>query len=312
VTNGEANRLGQLPQFFDALVVDAPCSGEGMFRKLDIAQEEWSMQNIQMCQARQKQILEDLWPSLKDGGCLIYSTCTFNTAENENIATWVAGNLGARGVSIDIHPDWGIFCNEQNDVTTYRCYPGKCKGEGFTLTVLRKESVTVGIKARYPKINKYLELVKTKEQPTLWQWINHENFALYRDQSQNVYSFLAAFEQEVDILGSVVKIVQPGASVASIKGKDLIPDPSFALSIICNRPSFDIVEVDANTSLRYFAKTLNSIDTASNGWKLLVHNGIATGFVKVIGNRINNSYPQEWRIRMNYGEADVEDVLRFL
>ena len=121
VTQSDPAAFGALHGFFDIAVVDAPCSGEGMFRKDERAVAEWSPANVQLCAARQRRILADFWPSLRPGGFLIYSTCTFNRQEDEDNVDWICRELGA----------------ERLDMRHF--YPGEDRGEGFFAALLRKE-----------------------------------------------------------------------------------------------------------------------------------------------------------------------------
>ncbi|MDD4778882.1 MAG: RsmB/NOP family class I SAM-dependent RNA methyltransferase [Fermentimonas sp.] len=138
ITNNIPKDFTAFSHFFDLILVDAPCSGEGMFRKDEIAIQEWSADNVKTCAARQKNILSDIWPSLKTGGILIYSTCTYNTSENEENALWAANELGAEFIEIEIDPAWGISPSVTQGVIAYRFFPHKTKGEGLFVTILRK------------------------------------------------------------------------------------------------------------------------------------------------------------------------------
>ncbi|MBO4986505.1 MAG: RsmB/NOP family class I SAM-dependent RNA methyltransferase, partial [Paludibacteraceae bacterium] len=109
VTHNQAADFGmRLPSLFDCILVDAPCSGEGMFRKDDGAISEWSEKNVNACVERQRKIVQDVWDALRPGGLLIYSTCTFNPWENEENVEWIAETLGADILPVNIHPSWGI------------------------------------------------------------------------------------------------------------------------------------------------------------------------------------------------------------
>lgn len=105
---------------YDIIVTDVPCSGEGMFRKGAQAQDNWSVNNVMLCASRQKRIVSDVWPALREGGFLIYSTCTFNRYEDEDNVEWICNELGAE-------------CLKQRHF-----YPGEDRGEGFFTALLRK------------------------------------------------------------------------------------------------------------------------------------------------------------------------------
>ena len=108
VTNNKPSDFSQFASFFDAILVDAPCSGEGMFRKDETAVSEWSPANVRMCAERQREILADVWSALKQDGLLIYSTCTFNEYENEENVRWIAQELGAEVLRLHVEPGWNI------------------------------------------------------------------------------------------------------------------------------------------------------------------------------------------------------------
>ena len=135
VTHNAPALFGEaLPNTFDCVLVDAPCSGEGMFRKDEQAIAEWSPRNVRLCVDRQRTILHDMWDALKPGGILIYSTCTFNRHECEENALWIADELGADILPLGLDPSWGIT----ESIAGYHCYPHLVRGEGFYLCVLRK------------------------------------------------------------------------------------------------------------------------------------------------------------------------------
>ena len=121
VTNSDPADFGQLDNFFDVLLTDVPCSGEGMFRKDPVAVSEWSPQNVELCYQRQRRILSDVWPSLKPGGIAIYSTCTYNVHEDEENIAWICQELGAEVLEVPVSADWGITGNLlNNDFPVYR------------------------------------------------------------------------------------------------------------------------------------------------------------------------------------------------
>ena len=138
VTNNDPKDFSSLPNFFDLILVDAPCSGEGMFRKDEIAINEWSIENVTMCAVRQKSILKDAWDSLKPGGFLIYSTCTYNTLENEHVAQWALHALDADFIEVDVDWAWDITNSYDDKVKAYRFFSHKTKGEGLFVTVIKK------------------------------------------------------------------------------------------------------------------------------------------------------------------------------
>ena len=138
VTNNDPNDFKRLPAFFDAIVIDAPCSGEGLFRRDERAIQEWSPDNAQLCAQRQQRIVADVWPALKEGGILIYSTCTFNPAENEENIKWLNEFADIEPITLNLSDNWGITRTDAGELPCYRFYPHKVDGEGFFLAVVRK------------------------------------------------------------------------------------------------------------------------------------------------------------------------------
>lgn len=140
VTNNYARdyRKSGLP--FDLILTDVPCSGEGMFRKDPQAIAEWSLQKVIQCQQLQREIVNDIWPCLKPGGILIYSTCTFNRHENEDNVQWIARELGADFITIPVEASWGITGSLTEDIPVYRFLPGYTRGEGLFMAVLKKSN----------------------------------------------------------------------------------------------------------------------------------------------------------------------------
>ena len=134
VTNNYAEDFQAFSHTFDLIICDAPCSGEGMFRKDPASIGEWSLANVETCWRRQRDIVSNIWHTLKEDGIFIYSTCTYNPKEDEENVAWMAETLGAEVLSCHPHPDWGL--TERNT----HFYPHRTKGEGFFISVLRKTS----------------------------------------------------------------------------------------------------------------------------------------------------------------------------
>lgn len=140
VTSRQARFFGQMPSAFDLILCDVPCSGEGMFRKDEGAVSEWSKANVDMCWRRQRDIVSDVWEGLKPGGFMIYSTCTYNTLENEENVRWIATELGADILPCNPLPEWNIKGNLLPGADFDCCHfmPHLTRGEGFFCALLRK------------------------------------------------------------------------------------------------------------------------------------------------------------------------------
>ena len=140
VTNLYPRDYRKQKRHFDFILCDVPCSGEGMFRKDEATIREWSPQNVEKCWQLQREIVNDAWKCLNDGGVLVYSTCTFNTKENEENVRWMMEELGAEIVPIEIKPEWNITGSllEGFNEPVYRFIPGITRGEGLFMCVVRK------------------------------------------------------------------------------------------------------------------------------------------------------------------------------
>ena len=133
VSNHEAEDFKPLNGFFDLVLIDAPCSGEGLFRKDENARREWSVDNVKLCAARQRKIVANAVDLLREGGILLYSTCTYNAQENMGNVQWVAEQFDCESLSINLPPNWGVVELNENNRYGYQCYPHLLKGEGLSL-----------------------------------------------------------------------------------------------------------------------------------------------------------------------------------
>ncbi len=294
VTNNAPKDFRQFPGFFDAVLVDAPCSGEGMFRKDAGAIKEWSMQNVQNCAIRQKSILQDVWGSLKDSGLLIYSTCTYNREENEEQIAWICGELGAEHLKIDISDFDGIV---ESDLG-YRFYPHKVQGEGLFMAVLRKNDsgkYTPGLRT-----NKVLKESKIIDRSKLYsnQILNSERFEIIELQNQ-IHAIPKSHPDVYLGFRHRLNCLLNGVLIADTKGKDHIPAHQFALSKIINSRQFSSFEVDYDTAISYLKRDNILLPyTTQRSYVLIRYKQQVLGWVKHLGNRTNNMYPQHWRIKM--------------
>lgn len=294
VTNNAPKDFQQFPQFFDAVLVDAPCSGEGMFRKDAGAIQEWSMQNVQNCAIRQKDILQDVWDSLKDNGLLIYSTCTYNREENEEQVAWICSELGAEQIKVDISIFGGIVESDYG----YRFYPHQIKGEGLFMAVLRKSSAGhAASNSRTNKLRKNTPIINhTKAYGS--QILNSENFEIIEQNNQIRAIPLSHLEVCLRLQNHLNCLIN-GVLIAEIKAKDHIPAHQFALSKIINSNQFLFYDVDYNTAISYLKReNILLPGTLQRAYVLIRYKQQILGWVKHLGNRTNNMYPQYWRIKM--------------
>ena len=323
VTNSDPAEFAPLTSFFDVMLTDVPCSGEGMFRKDPNAIEEWSPENVTICWQRQRRILSDIWPSLRPGGILIYSTCTYNTLENEENVRWMCNEFGAEVLPLDIPDSWNITGNLLPDETfpAYRFLPHRTPGEGLFLAVVRKPlsaeegtisrpSLCDGATKRKGKKGVSTPVLVSKEHLALAKsWLLHpENYEL-STHGTVISAFARQRLPELGALSAALRIVQAGITLGEVKGKDLIPHHSLAMSRAYRAGSFSTEEVSYEQAIAYLRKEAISLsETAPRGYVLLLYKDTPLGFVKNIGNRANNLYPSEWRIRSGYLPEEIRTL----
>lgn len=317
VTNEDSFVLAShFPGFFNAIQVDAPCSGEGMFRKLPEAIEQWSMENVAICAARQKEILDNAAVMLKPGGVIVYSTCTFSKEENEDVIEYF----------LERHPD---FTLEEME----RFWPHKVDGEGhFVAKLVRRGSVNelgadydvcedscnkvedTGLKAdRKIKKNKNSKNRKNETKPALTKenmklltefldetisedmaaWIKNSGLVMFGEQLYRLP------DMEVDIKG--LKVQRAGLHIGEFKKQRFEPSHSLALALKLSEAK-NVVKLtwdDPQTTGFFNGQSvmLSDEQTAEckKGWALVCVDGYTAGWGKVNGTQVKNHYPKGLR-----------------
>ena len=299
VTNNDPKDFQRLPNYFDVIVVDAPCSGSGLFRKDPNAINEWSENNVALCAQRQQRIIADIMPSLKNGGTLIYSTCSYSKEEDEEIADWMAEELKVESVKLRVEDSWGIVetVSKKSASFGYRFYPDKVKGEGFFIAAFKKpESMqTISeVKSQKSKIKTKQAFTAKEIEAVKPYLVNADNY-FYIKQNEEVIAMPVHLENELAIIQSALYIKKAGVRLGTIIRNEMIPAHDLAVSNIIH---LDIprLDVDTETALQYLRKVDLNIESAIKGWVLLTCQGLAIGWIKIMANRTNNYYPKEWRI----------------
>jgi 16S rRNA C967 or C1407 C5-methylase (RsmB/RsmF family)/NOL1/NOP2/fmu family ribosome biogenesis protein len=293
ITQNDPSHFKALPQFFDLMVVDAPCSGSGLFRKDPEAINEWSDESVLHCSTRQERILEDSLDALKEGGYLIYSTCSYSFAENEKIMDFMAAMPGMKNVDIPIPENWNIVVTESPiaQAKGFRFYPDKIKGEGFFVCVFQKQNNTsasyYNSSFQWNPITKNERAVLSEHLalPEAYEYINHQD---------NIIAVPADISLAIKALLSHLYVKKMGMTIGTLKGKDLIPDHALAMSHWEHKP-FGVVEVDLDTALQYLRRA-DIVLEGNKGWTGLFYHKILLGWAKLLPNRTNNYYPPNWRI----------------
>jgi NOL1/NOP2/fmu family ribosome biogenesis protein len=293
VTSNDPRDFASLENYFDCIVVDAPCSGSGLFRRDPDAIAEWSPANVQLCSQRQQRILADCWPALRQDGILIYSTCSYSREEDEDILDWLTTNLDAETCHLQLEPQWNIVeTASDSGAWGYRFYPDRLEGEGFFIACLRKKG---GGGFTPPRKLNAPERPSRKEQEALPHWVRAElplSFFKHQDQLHALPESIAA---ELSVLQSACYLKKAGVMLGMPSAKEFIPEHDLAVSTIIH-PGLPAISLSFEDSLRYLRKEDLHPETALRGWTLVQYAGHNLGWMKVLPNRSNNYYPKEWRI----------------
>ena len=299
VTHNDPADFDRLGTFFDIIVVDAPCSGEGMFRKDPAAINEWDEAHVELCCNRQKRILSDIWQVLKPGGILIYSTCTFNRAENENNMRWMQQEHQAEGIELNIPAFEGIETGMENGIPFYRFYPHKVNGEGFFASVIRKPETAewTNHTGKREKWSKDRKVQQKQAIPEIAKNILTKEDSYVFLHKEEFRCFSQTFKDSLEQISMCLKIYRAGTPLGIVKGKDFLPDMAAALSIHLNKELFTCIDLTYEEAIKYLSKEEFTLRQESSGWNIMCYNGVPLGWIKALPNRFNNYFPAEWRIR---------------
>ena len=298
VTNNAPEHISQFEGWFDLVAVDAPCSGEGMFRKEEVAREDWSEEAVKMCAARQLSIVREAWQSLKDGGLFIYSTCTFNEDEDEGLLRAFieeVGDVFEPSQRVEIDDKWGIVRGEVGAFQTFRFFPHKTDSEGLFVAIARKvEPTTQRTPKARKKVMQEVDKVSRKELSRWLQGADNFTFAMVAD---TIYAYRTEQFKAVQALSEGLTAIYSGVAMGQIfKGK-LKPDWALSQYVKLERKVVETVELDEASALDYLRKRDIAVDDMREGINLLTHRGRALGFAKRVGARCNNLYPNSLKIQ---------------
>jgi len=268
VTNCDPARFSSMESYFDVAVIDAPCSGEGMFRKDESAVKQWSPDNVNLCVSRQRRIVSDVWRAIRPGGYVVYSTCTFNRFEDEDNTRWICAALGAR------------LIEERHFL------PGEDRGEGFYCALLQKDgdSPCRSVKGKMVPVTSPAQRYIT------------EGYTLVQ-KGELLKAWPYSLVKDMAYVESSLKCIRSGVAVASVKGKDVVPEADLALSTIFRLDSLPEVPLSKSDALKYLAREPLSFSDYPKGYLYVTYEGLPLGFVKNLGNRTNTLHPISRRIR---------------
>ena len=298
VTCNQPSHIGEFEHWFDVVAVDAPCSGEGMFRKMHEARAEWSPSSPEVCAERQREILAQAWRALRPGGTLLYSTCTFNSLEDEGIVEWLVSEYGDELMAsdrVDIDDNWGIVCRDIGPFQCFHFYPNKAQGEGFFAAIARKSegpSHRTSVKPR----RKLFQILPKADEAEVARWVDKPERVAFRLVGDMIYGYDKRVVDDVVALSEALSVVYSGVCFGQIFKRKLKPEHPLALYIGFNEDVVPSVEVDLDTALAFLRRQDIAAAEFEDGINRVVYRGVAIGFVKRIGARCNNMYPKDLRI----------------
>jgi len=295
-SNHDVEDFKKLGGFFDLVLVDAPCSGEGLFRKDQAARQEWSPENVNLCAARQGRILKAAADLVAPGGVLLYSTCTYNQQENDENTAWLAQENGLAYKDLNFPPHWDL----EKRTHGYQAYPHRLRGEGFFLAAFKKTEAGEKTKHKVLPFQR-LQAVDRKLEELATPWITPDaNYHLFTSAKGSWRILADHLLEDAQTLAQYLNRIEVGTILGEPKGKQLVPSPDWALQLDC-RADLPHLEVDYETALAFLRKATPPLPGLPKGWVIIRHQGLNLGWVKGLGNRYNNYYPKQWRIRMEGG-----------
>ncbi|MBC8343328.1 MAG: hypothetical protein H8E61_05065 [Bacteroidetes bacterium] len=313
-TSNRPDAFAPFNAFFDVVLVDAPCSGEGMFRKNNRALGEWTPNKSFVCSIGQKDILDEAIKLVKPNGLLIYSTCTYSEEENDQIVNWFFQKYKSRisPEKIQIKDNWGVMKDEitlldDQSQEVYRCYPHKIRGEGMFISAFR---INHRMQSELPKQKKNSRVFKTLSNAE-FQKVNefidpNDNFQIVK-YADKTYAIPSAYSSELGLAVTRLNLILLGTYLGSFnkKSAEFIPSHDLAMSILI-RKDLPSIELSLKQALCYLKKSEINADKKNLpfGWILARYNGHVLGFLKNTKNRLNNAYPKQWAIRRNLPVLD--------
>lgn len=307
VTQGDTAKFKKLGEIADIIATDVPCSGEGMMRKDEIAIQQWSPQLVEQCAELQRSIIDNMWKALRPGGFFIYSTCTFNHAEDEENLAYLIEELGAEPCDLgNIRSKFPQIAGAiDSPYPAMRFIPGRVDGEGLFVAVVQKPDPTQSFLSplKFKNVqNKAKGQQNQKKSGANFdadKWIKSEGYEIVTD-ADKINALPSQWRPLIDDIKKKLNVIYCGVELATTKGHDIIPSQALALSTIANC-NFPRIDVDYATAINYLSRQAITLpDGSPKGFVLLTYNDSPLGFVKNLGNRANNLYPQAWAIRSGH------------
>jgi len=289
VTNNDAADFTASEQYFDIIVVDAPCSGSGMFRKDPNVMTEWSMVHVDHCSKRQERILEDILPALKPGGWLIYSTCSYSEEENEQIVDTLIARDYTCWIDNTIASQFpGIVLGRNG----YRFYPYKVSGEGLFIAALQKP---VTQHAPIHLTGRKYDPCSNHEKEKAAAWLKYPEHFTFFKHNHDIIAVPHSMQQVLNTCGRW-HILQAGVRMGTWKNDQFIPAHELLMSTSWAQ-QLPIIPLTLGSALQYVRKNTIELPAHAPGWVAVAYQDIVLGALKIMQGRSNNYYPMEWRLR---------------
>ncbi|HVE61261.1 MAG TPA: hypothetical protein VNA26_05550 [Chitinophagaceae bacterium] len=299
VTHNDPKHCIRLEGYFDVIIVDAPCSGSGLFRKDVDAIGQWSINNVMLCSQRQQRILADVLPSLKKNGVLIYSTCSYSKEEDEEIGDWLVEKLSMKNEKLKIGEAWGIIetISIKTGAKGYRFFPDKLKGEGFFLACFRKTQETSSLKIK----NKNTWQINKQEQSVIDKWVSKENYSFFYNH-HTVYALPENIFHDYSFLKEYLNIHHAGVAIGQVLNNKFISAHGLALSKLLSS-KIPSIELSYEQAIQYLQKSDLNLSPEKHGWQVVSYKHYTLGWINALSNRINNYYPKELRILKRHNDS---------
>lgn len=292
VTHNDPKSFTPLQGYFDLVLVDAPCSGSGLFRKIPEYANDWNPDMVQLCAQRQQRILHDIDGILAENGVLIYMTCSFCEAENEDIVDYILDQFDVDSVALTMPEAWGVVETQSSRQSGfgYHCYPHKLRGEGFFMACFRNKKNTA--RPALPETGRKKR--PSPEMGVIQQYIDMTGKSVVAQQDL-AFVLHESHEAHLQYLSKQLRVVRKGILAGKMIRDELIPDHELALSIDARR-DIPAVDVTYDEALSYLRKEALSLQCPSKGWYVVRYKGHHLGWIKNLGSRINNYFPSSYRI----------------
>ncbi|HSC52510.1 MAG TPA: hypothetical protein VLC98_02745 [Phnomibacter sp.] len=295
VTNNDPADFTPLQGLFDVMVIDAPCSGSGLFRRDPQAIEEWSEPAVEKCRQRQERILADAWPALKEDGILVYTTCSYSPSENEQMVDWMHDHFECASLQVQTDPSWGIVetASPKHGHKCYRFFPNLVRGEGFFMAIFQKKEPVQEMIFPKKKVNAKQEIPTAS---LMKEWVQETGALQLYKHKDTLYAMPTETYELFLGLQDALRIRKAGVCLGEWMHNGLQPDHALAMSHLLH-PSIHRVELSLPDALQFLRKETVVVEASTKGWMLATYEAIPLGWIKHLGNRTNNYYPKEWRLR---------------